>query len=88
LTEYQFDSIELHKFWYEDINFKGFVVSHLWWLFGLTVFRNIRVYELSRPNANEVIVQNKYFQPGQTKTELVQGHQIDNAYPAPHMAFI
>jgi hypothetical protein len=55
---------------------------------GLTVFRNIRVYELSRPNANEVIVQNKYFQPGQTKTELVQVHQIDKAYPAPHMAYV
>ena len=55
---------------------------------GLTVFRNIRVYELSRPNANEIIVQNKYFQPGQTKTELVQGHQIDKAYIAPHMASV
>jgi hypothetical protein len=50
--------------------------SYLYW--NVTLFSN----------ANEVIVQNKYFQPGQTKTELVQGHQIDNAYPAPHMASV
>jgi hypothetical protein len=35
-----------------------------------------------------LICDDKYFQPGQTKTELVQGHQIDNAYPAPHMASV